>query len=44
VAPHDIAVDSRGDVYVAEVTHTFAGKAGLVPPDCHTFQKFALLS
>ena len=40
VAPHDIAVDSRGDVYVAEVTHTFAGKAGLVPPDCHTFQKF----
>jgi DNA-binding beta-propeller fold protein YncE len=40
VAPHDIAVDSRGDVYVAEVTHTFAGRAGLVPPDCHTFQKF----
>ena len=33
-----------GDVYVAEVTHTFAGKAGLVPPDCHTFQKFALVS
>ena len=29
------------DVYVAEVTHTFAGRAGLVPPDSHTFQKFA---
>lgn len=40
-APHDIAVDSRGDLYVAEVTHTFAGRAGLVPPDCHTFQKFS---
>jgi DNA-binding beta-propeller fold protein YncE len=40
VAPHDIAVDSRGDVYVAEVTHTFAGRAGLVPPGTHTFQKF----
>ena len=39
-APHDICVDSRGDVYVAEVTWTFAGKAGLVPPDCHTLQKF----
>lgn len=41
IAPHDVAVDSRGDVYVAEVTHTFAGRAGLVPPDSHTFQKFA---
>jgi sugar lactone lactonase YvrE len=40
VAPHDICVDSRGDLYVAEVTHTFAGRAGLVPPDCHSFQKF----
>lgn len=42
VAPHDICVDSRGDVYVAEVTHTFAGKLDLVPPDTHTFQKFEL--
>lgn len=41
-APHDIALDSRGDLYVAEVTHTFAGRAGLVPPDCHTFQKFSV--
>jgi DNA-binding beta-propeller fold protein YncE len=41
VAPHDICVDSRGDLYVAEVTHTFAGRAGLVPPDCHSFQKFS---
>jgi DNA-binding beta-propeller fold protein YncE len=40
VAPHDICVDAHGDLYVAEVTGTFAGQAGLVPPDCHTFQKF----
>jgi len=40
VAPHDVCVDSRGDLYVAEVTDTFAGQAGLAPPDCHTFQKF----
>lgn len=41
VAPHGICADSHGDIYVAEVTYTFAGKAGLVPIDCHTFQKFA---
>jgi len=40
-APHDICADSRGDVYVAEVTNTFGVKPGLVPADCHTFQKFA---
>jgi sugar lactone lactonase YvrE len=39
-APHDICVDSRGDLYVGEVTHTFAVSRGLVPADCHTFQKF----
>jgi hypothetical protein len=39
-APHDIAVDSRGDVYVGEVTGTFGVRPGLVPSDCHTFQKF----
>jgi hypothetical protein len=41
-APHDICVDSGGDLYVGEVTHTFAARAGLVPPDCHTLQKFTL--
>jgi len=40
-APHGIAVDSRGDVYVAEVTWTFAVSRGHAPADCHTFQKFA---
>jgi len=28
-------------LYVVEVTYTFLGSAGLVPPDCHTFQKFS---
>ena len=41
VAPHDICVDSRGDVYVGEVTETFGVKPGLVPAGTHTFQKFA---
>jgi DNA-binding beta-propeller fold protein YncE len=40
-APHSIAVDSHGDLYVAEVTWTFAVRPGLAPADCHTFQKFA---
>jgi hypothetical protein len=40
VAPHDISVGSRGDLYVAEVTNTFGVRPGLVPADCHTFQKF----
>jgi DNA-binding beta-propeller fold protein YncE len=43
-APHGLYVDSRGDVYVGEVSWTFAGKAGLVPPDCHTLQKFVRVS
>ena len=41
-AAHGIAVDAEGDLYVAEVTWTVAGRAGLVPPDCHTLQKLAL--
>jgi sugar lactone lactonase YvrE len=40
-APHSLAVDSRRDLYVAEVTHTFAGAAGIVPPETPTFQKWA---
>ena len=31
-----------GDIYVAEVTWTFAVSRGLVASGCHTFQKFAL--
>ena len=43
-APHGLAVDSRGDVYVSEVTWTFAVSRGLAPEGTHTFQKFALNS
>jgi DNA-binding beta-propeller fold protein YncE len=39
-AAHDLAVDSRGDLYVAEVSYTFGGARGLAPEDCHDFQKF----
>jgi DNA-binding beta-propeller fold protein YncE len=38
-APHDIWVDARGDIYVAEVTMSAGGNRGLVPSDCHTLQK-----
>jgi sugar lactone lactonase YvrE len=40
-SPHGLCVDSRGDIYVAEVTWSVAGKAGLLPRDCKTFQKFS---
>lgn len=41
VGPHDICVDSHGDIYVGEVTYTMGVRPGLVPDGCHTFQKFA---
>jgi hypothetical protein len=40
VAPHTICVDSRGDLYVGEVTWTFGVSRGGVREDAHTFQKF----
>jgi len=40
-APHGIAVDSRGDVYVAEVTHTIGVGPGLVASGAPTFRKLA---
>ena len=39
-APHDVWVDSHGDIYVAEVTWSAGGKNGAVPADCHSLQKF----
>ena len=43
-APHGLALDSRGDLYVSEVTWTFSVSRGRVPADCHTFQKFSLVT
>lgn len=40
-APHGLALDPNGDLYVAEVTWTIGASKGLVPPGCHTIQKFA---
>ena len=39
-APHGIWADSRGDLYVSEVTYSGGGRFGLVPLDCHSLQKF----
>ncbi len=39
-APHDIAIDRFGDIYVGEVTMSAGGRRGMVPPDCHALQKF----
>jgi DNA-binding beta-propeller fold protein YncE len=39
-APHDVCVDSRGDVYVAEVVWSAGANRGLVPAGCHALQKF----
>ncbi len=39
-APHDICLDSRGDLYVGEVVWSGGGNQGAVPADCHSLQKF----
>jgi hypothetical protein len=39
-APHDVWVDSRGDIYISEVVMSAGGNRGLVSPTCHTLQKF----
>jgi DNA-binding beta-propeller fold protein YncE len=39
-APHDLCLDSHGDLYVGEVTMSAGGNRGLVAPDCHSLQKF----
>ncbi|MEA3218158.1 MAG: hypothetical protein QOJ19_4314 [Acidimicrobiia bacterium] len=39
-APHGIWADSRGDLYVGEVGMSAGGRAGLIPLDCHSLQKF----
>src|SRR5256714_1408510 len=38
-APHGLAVDSNGDLYVAEVVWGNARETGAVPPECPTVQK-----
>jgi len=38
-APHDLCLDSRGNLYVGEVVMSAGGNRGLVSPDCHALQK-----
>ncbi len=40
VAPHGVAVDSRGDFYVAEVSYTFKGQHETPPREIRSLQKF----
>jgi hypothetical protein len=40
-SPHGLWVDSRGDLYVAEVSQTALSRYGRWRPDCHSLQKFA---
>lgn len=32
--------NSKGDLYVSEVTYSGGGRWGMVPLDCHSLQKF----
>jgi len=41
VAPHGCAVDSRGDLYVAEVSWTAQGSKETPPREIRSLQKFA---
>jgi hypothetical protein len=43
-APHGVAVDSHGDLYVSEVTWTVTVSRGRALEGCHAFQKFTLTS
>lgn len=40
-SPHGVWVDSHGDLYVAEVTHTALSRDGRWHEGCHSLQKFA---
>jgi DNA-binding beta-propeller fold protein YncE len=44
VAPHGVARDSHGDVYVAEVSYTAKGRHENPPRELRSLQKFALAS
>src|SRR5262249_34292336 len=39
-APHDLWIDSHGDLYVGEVVVSAGGNRGMVSLDCHSLQKF----
>jgi DNA-binding beta-propeller fold protein YncE len=42
IAPHGVAVDSRGDLYVAEVSYTAKGRHETPPREIRSLQKLAV--
>jgi DNA-binding beta-propeller fold protein YncE len=40
-SPHGLCVDSQGNLYVGEVTHTALSRGGRWHAGCHSLQKFA---
>ena len=43
VCPHQVCIDSHGDLYVSEMVWTSGVSKGLVPKDCHTLQKLVVI-
>jgi hypothetical protein len=43
IAPHGIAIDSRGDIYVAEVSWTIMGQHLKPPRELRSLQKLRKL-
>ncbi|HYT90059.1 MAG TPA: peptidyl-alpha-hydroxyglycine alpha-amidating lyase family protein [Gemmataceae bacterium] len=43
-APHDLCLDTHGDIYVGEVVMSAGGNRGVISPDCHALQKFVRVS
>jgi DNA-binding beta-propeller fold protein YncE len=43
IAPHSVVTDSRGDLYVAEVSYTSRGRHETPPRELRSFQKFRRL-
>ena len=39
ISPHGLAVDSRGDIYIGEVSYTNWGRRGPIPPGLRSLQK-----
>jgi len=40
-SPHGLCLDSQGNIYVGEVTHTALSRSGRYHSGCHSLQKFA---
>ena len=44
IAPHGIAVDSHGDIYVAEVSYTIRGRHMHPPQELRSLSKYRRVS